>query len=154
MNYQKLLQLSRLTKEAYLSEVEESMHQTKEYLVANQLDQWDRGVNKDGDIIGRYTKNTELIAKKSNPIKPKKRGQPYNLQWTGGLFRSAKAIIQKDQNDVYAQVIAKSDKIEQTIDMFGSVNPSSIYGLTKENKELYKKELNFTIKKRLKKYGL
>lgn len=45
-----------------------------------------KGLNPQDAIIGRYSKATEAFAKIERPRKPKKAGEPYNFEWTGGFF--------------------------------------------------------------------
>ena len=51
----------------------------------NQIE-LDQGKNYLGQVVGKYAKSTELIAKSENPRQPKKAGQPYNFEYTGALF--------------------------------------------------------------------
>lgn len=44
------------------------------------------GEDNQGKILGTYKKSTEKIAKTENPRQPKIAGQPFNFEYTGGLF--------------------------------------------------------------------
>ncbi len=66
-------------------------------LVKEQLNE---GENSSGEVIGVYKPLTQLIASNPsaygqvNPIKPKIAGEPYNLQWSGGFFKSIKSQVE------------------------------------------------------------
>ena len=57
----------------------------KEIISVNQQE-LSQGRNYLGQIVGTYSKKTELISKQTNPRQPKKAGQPYNFEDTGDLF--------------------------------------------------------------------
>ena len=43
--------------------------------------------------MGTYSFATEQIAKKQNPIKPKKAGQPFNFQYDGDFFKGLEIVF-------------------------------------------------------------
>jgi hypothetical protein len=45
--------------------------------------QLSKGLNSDGDIIGRYSAVTEIYADAAKISTPKTPGSPYNMYWTG-----------------------------------------------------------------------
>lgn len=50
-------------------------------------EQLSQGIDSKGKVIGRYSKNTPNYIDPTNPPRQDKEpGQPYNLEWTGGLF--------------------------------------------------------------------
>jgi len=50
-------------------------------------EQLSEGLNSKGQVVGRYSSNTPNYIDPSNPPrKDKIAGQPYNFEWTGGLF--------------------------------------------------------------------
>ncbi len=46
----------------------------------------EQGRNYLEQVVGKYSKSTELISKTTNPRQPKKAGEPYNHENTGRLF--------------------------------------------------------------------
>lgn len=155
--FERLNRLSKFTKEAFLNEVEESLNNNSKHLEDLQKEQWLKGLNKEGKIIGLYSKRTEQIAKKESPIMPKKAGSPYNLQWSGDMFNKTRAIIKKTNKDVDVDVVSFSKNVnplKKTINKFGLVNSDSIHGLIDNNKKKFNKLLNQELKLKFKKYGL
>ena len=53
-----------------------------------QQERLSKGKDTEGNILGTYTIATEGYALFGNikPVRPKKAGQPYNFEWTGGFF--------------------------------------------------------------------
>jgi len=49
-------------------------------------EQLSKGEDNQGKKLGTYKKATEEIAKTQNPRQPKIAGQPFNFEYTGGLF--------------------------------------------------------------------
>lgn len=69
------------------------------YLIDFNLIRLEEGEDIFGNIVGRYKRSTELEAlfgEGPKPIKPKKEGEPYNFQWTGGLFDGMYIEFTKD----------------------------------------------------------
>ena len=91
------------------------------YLIDLNQIRLEEGQDIFGDEIGRYSRTTELAAKFSQikPIQPKKLGEPYNFQWTGGLFDGMYIDIFPDR----AQFTSRDSKTPELIakygDMFG-----------------------------------
>lgn len=81
---------------------------------------FDKGVDSDGDVIGYYSKFTEMI----NP--EKEEGTPYTLKDTGNLYRSLYIVALRDSFIIDGDV---SDIIDQ--DWYSE----KILSLTEESKE-------------------
>lgn len=93
------------------------------------------GLDAKGKVIGRYSKATEGYAAdpENRPRQPKEAGQPYNFEWTGGLFDEmfltfdtkdtytlfsydAKATFLKDKyGDIFDFTEAHNDRINYEI---------------------------------------
>lgn len=60
----------------------------KGILIDLVLLQLEKGENPQGEVVGYYTRQTELnsLLGTAKPVKPKKEGDPYNFEWTGGFF--------------------------------------------------------------------
>lgn len=50
--------------------------------------QLEKGQNPKGEVVGTYSRATELesLFGEVRPILPKREGDPFNFQWTGGFF--------------------------------------------------------------------
>lgn len=53
-----------------------------------QQERLSKGTDTEGNILGTYSKYTEneSLFGSVQPRQPKKAGQPYNFEWTGGFF--------------------------------------------------------------------
>jgi hypothetical protein len=92
-NLNPLSKLSSLKSEQILEQTlgsKEVLREIEKLLKETQLS---KGENTDGAILGVYAKITQDYYSKITPLpkKPKMAGQPYNLEWTGGLFDSIDA---------------------------------------------------------------
>ncbi len=86
----------------------------------------DKGIDAQGEIIGRYSKATEII---SGGLK--KEGEPYNLLDTGSFFRS-----------MFIDVLENSIEIDASSGTFRKMQEQnwwriSILGLTTDNLDEY-----------------
>lgn len=108
--------LERVSNENYLVlAVFEQIKRYENLFVRKQKEQLSKGEDSLGDLFGTYTQATEDIAKTESPRKPKKAGQPYNFEYTGGLFDGMQLIVNKDSALFYStdsktpELIAKYD---------------------------------------------
>lgn len=64
--------------------------------VQGQLEQ---GQNPQGKVVGTYSRATELesLFGEVRPILPKREGDPFNFQWTGGFFDGMFLKVGKDE---------------------------------------------------------
>jgi len=85
-----------------------------------------KGIDEDGDIIGRYSEFTEMI----NPKKVA--GEPYTLKDTGEFYESMYIRIGLDYIEIDADPIKTNDKGEQT-NLFYEYG-EGIIGLTEQSK--------------------
>lgn len=90
----------------------------------NQKQLFNRGVNVEGEVIGRYSFLTQVISKGK-----KKQGAHYTLFDTGGFYRGMFIEVQKDK------IIfdSKDYKSQMLQDVLGN----NIFGLTKESRQQY-----------------
>lgn len=66
------------------------------YLIDLNLLQLEKGEDIFGNVTGTYSRATELeslFGEGPRPIEPKREGEPYNYQWTGGLFDGMRMTI-------------------------------------------------------------
>ena len=67
----------------------EVLRRFEAYLVDFQILQLEQGQDRNQRIVGRYSRATELESLFGSGPKPrqeKKEGEPFNFEWTGGLF--------------------------------------------------------------------
>lgn len=77
----------KLANKKYLEELLFTEIKRYENIFVNlQKKQLSSGEDNEGDLFGTYTHATEEIARLENPRKPKTAGEPYNFEYTGGLF--------------------------------------------------------------------
>ncbi|MEL4307430.1 hypothetical protein [Joostella sp. CR20] len=98
-------------------------------------DQLSEGKDSSGKVVGRYSRATEQFASDpyNTPRQPKEAGQPYNFEWTGGLFDNMhlffedmksysifsadeKALfLQKVYGDIFTMTEANNDRVNNEI---------------------------------------
>jgi hypothetical protein len=86
--------------------------------------QLSEGKDNKGKVFGKYTQLTEDIAKTENPRKPKVAGQPYNFEYTGGLFDGFELPVDGTQ----AQFFSTDGKTEELF-----LKYDGLFGLQPEN---------------------
>ena len=61
--------------------------------------QLEKGENPKNEVVGTYKRATEIesLLGKVKPIQPKKEGDPYNFEWTGGFFDGMFLEVGKDE---------------------------------------------------------
>ena len=105
-------------------------------------DQWELGENEDGQVVGYYKPVTEnFYAKISRPLLPKRTGQPYNLIWSGSLFKELHIETKFSNNGNIILIDSSSNsktKLFAQIKEENLINdPYSIFGLNeKHNSQL------------------
>lgn len=60
--------------------------------------QLEKGQNPKGEVVGTYSRATELesLFGEVRPILPKREGEPFNFQWTGGFFNGMFLQVNRD----------------------------------------------------------
>lgn len=97
------------------------------YLIDFNLIQLEEGRNIRNELLGRYSRATEiesLLGEGPRPIQPKREGEPYNFQWTGGLFDGFTLIIENNT----ATFTSRDSKTPLLVEKHGD-----IFGLSPEN---------------------
>lgn len=84
----------------------------------------EQGINKDGDVIGRYSFATEWITNGE-----KREGDPYTLEDTGEFYKSMFITVYKDLFEVNANAEKEDTNL---FDAYGT----GIVGLTEQNKSI------------------
>ncbi|BFP39494.1 hypothetical protein FGF1_03390 [Flavobacteriaceae bacterium GF1] len=77
----------------------ESVKAFEAYLIDLNQIRLEDGEDVFGNLTGTYSKSTELeslFGEGPRPIRPKVEGEPYNFQWTGGLFDGMRIDIFSD----------------------------------------------------------
>lgn len=92
----------------------------QEYLLDFNKIRLEVGQDIFGRTIGTYSKATELeslFGQGPRPIKPKVEGQPYNFQWTGGLFDGMYIEFSKDS----FTFTSKDQKTPELVAKYGDI---------------------------------
>ena len=89
-----------------------------------QKEQLNKGEDNEGDLFGTYTEATQKIAALERPRKPKVAGQPYNFEYTGGLFDGMELRVSENQ----AYFFSTDSKTEELIGKY-----DGLFGLQPEN---------------------
>jgi hypothetical protein len=99
-----------------------------------KTEQLAEGIDSKGRVVGRYSANTKNFIDPSNPPRQDKiAGQPYNFEWTGGLFdkmylhfedlnsfslfsQDSKAqMLEKEYGDIFTLTEQNNERINQEI---------------------------------------
>ena len=97
------------------------------YLIDFNLIQLEAGRNIRNELLGTYSRATEieaLLGDGPRPIRPKVEGEPYNFQWTGGLFDGMRLVVENNT----ATFTSTDSKTPLLVEKYGD-----IFGLTPEN---------------------
>ena len=89
-----------------------------------QQKQLGEGEDNEGDVFGFYTEATENWPRTDTPRKPKKAGDPYNFQDTGGLFDGMELLVDGKE----AQFWSTDGKTPELI-----VKYKNLFGLQDDN---------------------
>jgi hypothetical protein len=84
------------TRETIFEVFLESVKAFEQYLLDFNKLRLSEGEDIRGNIVGRYSRATELEAlfgSGPRPIQPKREGEPYNFEWTGGLFGGMRLVF-------------------------------------------------------------
>ena len=82
-------------------------------------EQLSKGENNEGEIIGTYTEATEEMAADDNPRQPKIAGQPYNFEYTGGLFDGFELRVFEDNAYFFSTDSKTPELVSQYKGLFG-----------------------------------
>lgn len=121
--------LQQLINEGFLINILfDAIQQTEKVALSLQKSQLDEGRDNKGGLIGEYTKKTEELAKNERTRKPKIAGEPYNFQYTGGLFDKMVLLYEKPNVIFYS----KDSKTELLVDTY-----QNLFGLDDYNLNNY-----------------
>ncbi len=93
-----------------------------------QLSQWDKGEDSNGQVLGYYTKMTEILSGGK-----KKEGDRYNLLDTGSFRASTYLLPMEKSNDLVFDFDSSDSKTSELIEKIGP----SIFGLQDKNIERF-----------------
>lgn len=93
-----------------------------------QLSQWDKGEDSNGQVLGYYTKMTEILSGGK-----KKEGDRYNLLDTGSFRASTYLLPMEKSNDLVFDFDSSDSKTSELIQKIGP----SIFGLQDKNIERF-----------------
>lgn len=91
----------------------------------NQI-QLESGKDINGRVLGRYSRATEIesLFGEIKPIQDKREGEPYNFEWTGGLFDGMKIVARKQS----LEFTSSDSKTPLLVAKYGE-----IFGLTEKH---------------------
>ena len=93
-------------------------------------------INSDDRYSGRYSKATELISKRENPLAPKIAGQPYNWVWDGNFIPNFQIkFTSKDKFEIFSTGTGAGKKY----DFFQGYN--NLFGLDTERNRIFNYEI-------------
>ncbi|QHC84980.1 hypothetical protein AS589_09450 [Empedobacter brevis] len=122
--------------------VQKFVHDNQDMIFSFIENQWELGENEDGQAVGYYKPVTEnFYAKISRPLLSKRTGQPYNLIWSGSLFKELHIETKFSNNGNIILIDSSSNsktKLFAQIKEENLINdPYSIFGLNeKHNSQL------------------
>lgn len=97
-------------------------------------EQLGEGLNSSGKIIGKYSKNTPNYINPTDPPRQDKTpGQPYNFEWTGGLFDKTYLHFEDFESFSLFSQDSKAKMLEQEY--------GDIFTLTKQNNKRVNNEI-------------
>jgi len=91
-----------------------------------QEEQLSEGKDGDGNLLGTYSRVTEIISlfESPKPIKLKKEGEPFNFEWTGKWFRNMKARLKTESDyEIFSSDFKHKLLVETYGDAITKVNP-------------------------------
>ena len=95
--------------------------ETQRIALSLQKQQLSDGQDSEGKLLGTYSRETEIISlfEKPSPRQPKREGEPYNLEWTGGFFDNMYLIFGKEEVSFWSKGESTPDLIAKHDDLFG-----------------------------------
>lgn len=93
--------------------------------------QLSEGEDNQGKIFGEYSQATEDIAKTENPRKPKIAGQPFNFEYTGGLFDGMELRVDGTQAQFWS-TDGKTEKLFLKYDGLFGLQPDNLKTVIKQ----------------------
>lgn len=108
----------------------------KKQIIELNIDELAKGKNTKDELVGVYSKATEIIASNSSqkPLLPKKAGEPYNFVWQGNLIPNIFVTLRNDK--LYFDSTGKG-----TGDKLLFVQKNDLLGLTTENSSVLNYEI-------------
>jgi hypothetical protein len=119
--------LKNYSTEKFLDELQIDL-ESSEYTKALQKQQWNEGIGSDGNILGRYSKTTEILSDGR-----KKAGETYDIFETGETRR--KLILFSTQQDKDLSFFFDSDS-QAVPDLLQLIGPR-LFGLAGKSKEQF-----------------
>lgn len=159
MNFLKFIN-NPVSSQELLIIVNKSIIDNEDVITKIQKDQWTKGKDKEGNIIGKYKLSTEKASKKAPfPNTPKTAGRPYNLNWSGDFYKKTFIKTKTLSKDIKITIDSKSMVLKDlfnTIKKHGLIsNANTIFGYQPKNLDKTTKIINkqslINLKKR---YGM
>ena len=86
-----------------------------------QQERLSKGKNTEGLILGTYKRSTELASLfgELKPRQPKREGEPYNFEWTGGFFDGMQLNVFDDKAEFISKGESTQDLLKKHDDLMG-----------------------------------
>ena len=115
--------LNKYTVDQFLDDLQISLEKN-EYVLALQKQQWNEGLDSDGNILGRYSKATEIITEGR-----KKAGELFDINDTGETRRKLVLYGQQESNDLLFYFDDDSKAMPELLEIIGQ----RLFGLQDKN---------------------
>lgn len=95
--------------------------QTQKIAISLQKQQLSEGQDNEGNIIGTYSRATELesLFGDNKPRTSKEEGQPYNFEWSGGLFDNMFLLFGDDEVSFWSKDSKTPELVEKYDNLLG-----------------------------------
>ena len=117
--------IKRYSPERLLDDIQIEIEKSKDVL-ALQLEQWDKGEDSNGKVLGHYSLMTEILSNGR-----KKQGERYNLFDTGDFRKNTYLFPLQKSNDIVFNFDSTGKNTSILLEKLGP----SIFGLQEKNKE-------------------
>jgi hypothetical protein len=119
--------LEKYTTDKFVDDLMESLEKDKE-VIEIQESQWDEGKDGDGNLLGLYSKATEILS-----FGRKKAGTPYNIFETGETRRNLYLFPEKKGDSLLFNFDTKSAAMPDLLQLIGN----RLLGLAPKNQDKF-----------------
>jgi len=119
--------LKNYSTEKFLDDLQVDLEKS-EFTTALQKQQWNEGIGSDGNILGRYSKTTEILSDGK-----KKAGETYDIFQTGETRRKLTLFATEQSNDLSFFFDSDSQAVPDLLQLIGP----RLFGLTEKNKQQF-----------------
>lgn len=115
--------LKKYTPSEFLDDLQISLEKNP-YVIALQKQQWNEGLDADGKILGRYSKETEILSDGR-----KKEGELFDISDTGETRRKLELFAQEESGDLLFYFDSDSQALPELLERIGE----RLFGLQPKN---------------------